>query len=314
MGKRIKEVHKESQVAHLWAQSWQPDAQQHARNARSTFYFHGDTIYSYGDHFPIARHVVNAKGKRAILYTTRDYSPTTAGHKATVRGAIWRYTEAGRECDCPAFNVIPELCLTHEENFESYPARMNTALEHMYTARGKAGEYAREYERLHNEANEYRKFFGVQVPPLKIGKKLREALDEAHAKTNKAGIAQEQARATRDAKRAMKEAEYKALWLQGAGYGGRFSGPVVLRFAPNNNAIIQTSLGAEIPADEGKRLYEFVQVVKARGEDWNRNGERQRVGAFEVATITKTGDITAVCHYIENAAIEDFARRAGWKN
>ena len=56
-----------SHIAHLWANQLQDEA----RNSGSgNFYFDGDVIYSYGSHFPIAKHVVNAKGEKAVLFTT----------------------------------------------------------------------------------------------------------------------------------------------------------------------------------------------------------------------------------------------------
>lgn len=77
MAKRIRYVHPADMVAHLWAHQ----AQDSARiGGRGNFYFEGDTIYSYGSHFPIARHVETKRG-RAVLFTTRDYSVTTSGHQ-----------------------------------------------------------------------------------------------------------------------------------------------------------------------------------------------------------------------------------------
>jgi hypothetical protein len=49
-------------VAHVWAHQ----LQSHARNKRGNFYFQGDTIYSYGSHFPIAKHVEH-KGEEVHL-------------------------------------------------------------------------------------------------------------------------------------------------------------------------------------------------------------------------------------------------------
>lgn len=49
----------------------------------------GDTIYSYGHHFPMAHIVRDAKGKAAFVLVNGDnYSVTTAGHQSLVRGAI----------------------------------------------------------------------------------------------------------------------------------------------------------------------------------------------------------------------------------
>lgn len=69
------------QVAHLWANKSRESA------SGSHFYFRGDTIYSYGGHFPIARHVT-FKGNPVVLFTTADYSSSTARHKSVTLGAI----------------------------------------------------------------------------------------------------------------------------------------------------------------------------------------------------------------------------------
>jgi hypothetical protein len=83
--KRTKHVFPTTEIPHLWAHRTQSDA----RNPAGNLYFDGDTIYSYGGHFPIARHVTNKSGKKfAILFTTRSYSSTTAGHISAVRSSI----------------------------------------------------------------------------------------------------------------------------------------------------------------------------------------------------------------------------------
>ena len=76
-------------VAYLWADR----AKQSASNSMHSLFFEGDTIYSYGYHFPIARHVENTQGERAVLFTTRRYSVTTEHHKSVVRAALqpWHY-------------------------------------------------------------------------------------------------------------------------------------------------------------------------------------------------------------------------------
>jgi hypothetical protein len=94
-GKRVKQVYSDnSEIAHLWAHK----AQSSARNPRGNFYFNGDTIYSYGSHFPIARIVTVErgpnKGQEAILFTTRGYSSTTSGHIREVRSAVYRWDKS----------------------------------------------------------------------------------------------------------------------------------------------------------------------------------------------------------------------------
>ena len=82
--KRQRNVFPTNEIPHLWAHQ----VQNSARSAQGNFYFIGDTIYSYGSHFPIARRVTNSAGKAAVLMTTRTYSVTTAGHVHMVRMAI----------------------------------------------------------------------------------------------------------------------------------------------------------------------------------------------------------------------------------
>lgn len=102
--KRKKTVFDTGEIPHLWAHK----VQANARNAQGNLYFDGDTIYSYGGHFPIARHVVDNPSKKnpksAVLFTTRSYSNTTSGHISAVRSSIPR--------DLPVFHVYnPALSL-----------------------------------------------------------------------------------------------------------------------------------------------------------------------------------------------------------
>ena len=68
-----------STIAELWA----TQAQHHARNKRQTFYFTGKTIYSYGEHFPIA--IIEERfGRSFVIYNSRSYSRTTNRHQSAV--------------------------------------------------------------------------------------------------------------------------------------------------------------------------------------------------------------------------------------
>jgi hypothetical protein len=75
----MKKVFSESEVAHRWANQLQYEA----RNKGGNFYFDGDTIYSYGRHFPIAVH-----HKGAVLFTINTYSNATSKHIREVRSAV----------------------------------------------------------------------------------------------------------------------------------------------------------------------------------------------------------------------------------
>jgi len=63
--------------AHDWAHALRPSG------TASNLYFNGRTIFSYGDHFPIATIDGNY-----VYFTTRSYSATTAQHKSLARSAV----------------------------------------------------------------------------------------------------------------------------------------------------------------------------------------------------------------------------------
>ena len=51
-------------------------------------YFTGDTIYSYGSHFPIAQLTTAPNGEDVLLFTTDTYSNTTTRHISYVQQGI----------------------------------------------------------------------------------------------------------------------------------------------------------------------------------------------------------------------------------
>lgn len=69
-----------SEVAHIWAHQLQDEA----RHSGGNFYFHGNTIYSYGFHFPCGTIVTNLDGEQAYILNSDSYSNTTAKHQAEV--------------------------------------------------------------------------------------------------------------------------------------------------------------------------------------------------------------------------------------
>lgn len=54
----------------------------------SNMFIDGQTIYSYGYHFPIARHI----GAKVVLFNANGYSNSTAKHKNHVSSALAYFT------------------------------------------------------------------------------------------------------------------------------------------------------------------------------------------------------------------------------
>jgi len=80
----MKNVFDNYMTCHVWAQQ----SQEEGRNSSSSIYFKGDTIFSYGAHFPMARFVKNDSGETCVLITTQNYSVTTQRHLSLVRSSI----------------------------------------------------------------------------------------------------------------------------------------------------------------------------------------------------------------------------------
>lgn len=69
-----------SELSHIWANQ----TQSHGKG--SNMFFEYDSIYSYGYHFKIAKHMTNQNGQKCILFNDKSYSNTTSKHQSLV----WR--------------------------------------------------------------------------------------------------------------------------------------------------------------------------------------------------------------------------------
>jgi hypothetical protein len=164
MSKRQRHVFSNSEIPHLWAHQTQDEA----RNGTGSFYFRGATIHSYGSHFPIATHMTNAQGQRAILFMSGKSSVTTSQHMSAVRHSI--------PSDVPVFTVPcqhfgfsqGEDKYQHEKNIKHYTTEVTENVSVCARARS---SYNKEYRHesavaLRSEAFAYASFFGLPEPAI----------------------------------------------------------------------------------------------------------------------------------------------------
>ncbi len=144
----MKQVVSTLDVARLWVKQ----TQEHARNPNRSFYFHGDTIYSYGRHFPIARHV-ERKGREAILFTTQGCSKTTARHKQDVLYACSHLM---------VFKVYDVKNMKPGVTFKAYRKLLADTLVKWYRGRALKGKYRLDMKLIIQEANDFAEFFGLK--------------------------------------------------------------------------------------------------------------------------------------------------------
>ncbi len=126
------------QVAHLWANQ----SKQSAKG--SNFYFEGNTIYSYGRHFPIAK-IMN---ENLIFFTTRKYSNTTSKHKVYTFSSIDRTKYKILEVK----HVIDHEKEVKEKNLENFAFEIRELKKKLTTTK-KYKEQRR--AKLHNKIQDY---------------------------------------------------------------------------------------------------------------------------------------------------------------
>jgi len=218
--KRAKHVFDTGEIPHLWAHK----VQENARNAQGNLYFDGDTIFSYGGHFPIARHVLDNPTKRhpkpAILFTTRSWSVTTSGHVSAVRSAIAR--------DVPVFNVY-NPALSPRESLVCYVSAVegnakSASERKMETTRNEDVQRALS---LIAECKAFCKFFGLKIPTFA---KLPKIDAGKLAKQTKAIKDRE------DARNAKRKAEWEARQARAKAEADTWNAAGICQHTPKHDA------------------------------------------------------------------------------
>jgi hypothetical protein len=287
----MRKVVDKHNVAHLWANQLQDEA----RTATGNLYFHGDTIYSYGRHFPIAKHV---NGK--ILFTLRDYSVTTTQHKSIVNQA------------CNHKNTI--YCknpnASHEENFNYWLVSMELAADHLPTAR-KPEKWLNEIAREYAQAIKYAEFFGLEVPEtLKIAHSITDkAAYREYADKKQAALQAEEERKQERLLKQHKEAlkKWRVFEYHYRSLPSRVTDQDYLRYNSTTNRI-ETSQGVQIPADIAKRFYNYVMQIISKGGCTDCT---QKILEYRVKNIDKNG-IVVGCHRILMPEIKRIAKLLNW--
>ena len=143
----MKKVVNKQQVAHLWANKLQNEA----RTPTNNLYFHNDTIYSYGSHFPIAKHIERG-GENKILFTLKSYSNTTSKQISIVRGASSHIDKIY------CYNLTD-----HEENFKTWLNEAKNIGRSLLKAK-KPEIYISQLNNIKSQVDKYTQFFEIKTP------------------------------------------------------------------------------------------------------------------------------------------------------
>ena len=277
-----------SDVAHFWANQNQDSLS----NANGSFYYNDDIIFSYGSHFPIARIIDNI-----VLFTTGSYSNTTAKHMNHVHHAI------SHKKIFTVSNVRASGENQHLSNFIDYNERFTDTIKQAVRARSNKSWLLEAAENLANEANEYAKYFDLDIVPIDATKLDMDSIKET--------LKQEKIEKAKQAKIKAKQllidqADNIEKWRNGERvYSSLYSLPCMLRIN-KEKATIETSQGANIPLSFAPKLWRYIQRCIINKTVFNGG---LKVGYYLLNKIDKNGNIKVGCHNIKYSELLNIAKQ-----
>lgn len=282
------------QVFHYWANRVQESGR------AGNVFFEGDSLYSYGHHFCIARHLTG----RVVAFTTQSYSMTTSHHISAARSAA-RHLQVVHVHDpaaAPSTNKARAL--------ESIAGDL------AYAQRKGIRHTTRESRRAN--ALEIALNFNAYLAALPEGEgKYVQPIDTTDLEGATAAlIAQQQEReATRlreQQERAERLREALQGWKAGESCAFNLHGlPPALRLVERDGSqVVETSHGACIPVDDARKLWRVLNSPAVKGHEVRPPGGI-KLGAYQLNTIRADGSIVVGCHDIAFNELEDIAKQLG---
>jgi hypothetical protein len=260
---RVKQVVDTDTVAHLWAHQ----TQDHARNKLGNFYYDGATIYSYGRHFPIARITTDATGARCVLFTSRDYSMTTAKQKHIARMA----------CSHLALYTVEhpdtEPCAA---DHDAMVRKASEAADKATRARKRADWHLSEAKCWIDQANEFNRAFNLGLPHIDLAF-LGEHLAQIEERIEAERARQESERRAQARIAAQENRERLRAWLR----GDSIHPPRTLRpMVRVNGDMVETTWGASVPLADAQFTYNVAKACAAKGKTYTTGSIGNRAGTL----------------------------------
>lgn len=317
----MKKVFSNTQeVAHVWAQF----NQDQGRNGGHSVFFCGNTIYSYGSHFPMAHRIGDTT---TILINDDSYSATTSSHQREVINAIPQFYNT-INVSTEFIHCIADTCRFNKK--EAIKERENQLLElvELYKKQSKARvrDYSTAIAYLQSNIRAFCKLYKISISPLEtMLKDTSLIVEKSIAKQKRIKAAAIRA----EKKRRLERVELAKIeldkWLKGW-HGNRFylmGLPPHLRVhrdtKTNLPTSVETSHGVTLDYKDAERLacayQKGVIYVKNSGVGVNISytGEKEpRFGHYSIDSIYINGDMIMGCHHFEAKILQDFIKLNGW--
>lgn len=315
-----------AEAVHAWAGRHSSDG----RNPNSTVYFVGLTIYSYGQHFPMARHV----SFNDVLLTYDSYSNTTNKHQHEVwRAVSHKNTIYVHDVDDPlGTGGVAQTIAAAEELLKSAAKRRSKdkASDEIHSAWQRV-ENLYEIAAMDDFKADWKRLPALAKRRLGATRKLIAAckvdLASAMAKiTEKQKAADKRAKAKKERERKAQVADMEVLmadWL--VGIEKKTMGMSKVRDILGTDGLrlsgagtsVTTTQGLVVPAEDCRRAWPLIQrVYKAQDErvgpiELFRDAsiDKPRFGNFELTRIEKDGTVVVGCHRFKRWVVEHLAKQ-----
>lgn len=261
-----------SALAHAWANQLQSEGR------GSSMFFYGDTIYSYGYHYQIAKLVTAPNGQRVCFINSNGYSTSTAKHTRHV----WNAIPDGVLLFSVPFSSGNQLNVGDLQGIVGEVMKQaNALIEKQIKARSDF-RYFIDASNKFNELVEICDLFDLTLP------ELPETWREAKDKSDNIRATQSEREEEKQRKKLEKARELVAKWLNYEYNQPIYDIPVQLRISKDGK-LIQTTKGAEVPLSDGLEL-----LAKLRKGD---NVRGYKLAGFSV--VSNDGNTLKIgCHDI----------------
>lgn len=308
-------------VVHAWAGRHSDNGQ----NPNESIFFSGLTIYSYGYHFPMARHI----SFNDVLLTYATYSSTTSRHQSDVWRAVSHKNTiyVHDVLDPLGKKAVEETIYSANELLKAASKRRSKdkAAEEIHSAWQEV-ENLYEIAAFDDFKKDWKKLPGEWKRKLGALRKLIAEckLDASTALANmgaKELAAQKRAKAAAQKKlKAMVADATKVLeeWLEGGHRGGMHNcqqvlGTDGLRLG-STGLTVDTTQGLVVPADDCRRAWPLIKRFydsKYSDDLVLSEAQSQRFGNFQLSRIDKDGTVVVGCHRFKRWMVERLASQLG---
>ena len=253
----------------------------------SNMYFEGDTIYSYGAHFVIAR-----KWNGVILWNDRTYSNSTSKHQGYVRSAAW-----GQLVDCAVleYRDNPASQSFYEKNMKEWREQIEHIVAGPLAKARKPERYYDQIEQILAKAERLCEVLGRELPKeLAVYKESNPDREEMVRRIQEEKRKREE-KAEQLRKKIEKERIEKFLNFERNYADTRYQ---IVRLNREKNRF-ETSLHVEIPFEIGKRFYEAL-----------KNGELKVGDKVLFYVVREVGKVVRIgCHTFEKKWLLEYGKK-----